>query len=371
MKQASQLPILLVALVASARPCSAEDAKRGAAPATYTITSKQLPSFWQVAAKEAKVLCQDGGFSIVLPDGSALWSFGDTFIGYRKDDGSPKAEGGVSSSVCRVFRENDQLKVKYRMDEKGVVDFELPLDKKTEDWSKHRIWPHAGVHVDGASYLFFARILLTGNGQWDFKQDAVGLARAEGDSWQFDRIVTPEADPPLPIGPQSIIAHQDGNIYLYYLEKIGESNSGVFVAKVPSAKLAEPKAYQFWCGQDAGFTDCKAKGKPLVEDVWGQVSVAWNDYLGEFVMLHVGGVLSDPRTVYLRTAKVPCGPWCEKMLVMKLEGKLGEGFKGLIYCPYLHPELFREKGRIMAFAYCILEDFSNPNLVEIELVPKR
>lgn len=358
-----RMVILCIGLAACIRPCLAQDVEP-----EYKIMSKQLPSFWQAAAKEARVLSQDGGFSIVLPDGSALWSFGDTFTGYWKEDGSPKADGGVSSSVCRVFRENGELKTKYRVNEKGVVDFELPLDKKTEDWSRNRIWPHAGVHVNGASYIFFARIQITGKGQWDFKQDAVGLARAKGDSWQFDRIVAPEAEPPLPIGPQSIIAQHD-EIYLYYLENIGKLNSGVFVAKVPSAKMAEPKAYQFWCGREAGFTDNKAKSKPMMEDVWGQVSVAWNDYLGEYVMLHVGGVLNDPRAVYLRMAKTPCGPWSEKMLVMKLEGKLGEKFKGLIYCPYLHPELFREKGHIMAFTYCLLEDFNNPTLMEIELVP--
>jgi hypothetical protein len=108
----------------------------------------------------------------------------------------------------------------------------------------------------------------------------------------------------------------------------------------------------------------------VVEDVWGQVSVVWNEYLEEFAMLHVGGVFSDPRSVYLRTANAPWGPWSRKTLIMKLEGKLGEGFKGLIYCPYLHPELFREKGRIMPFTYCVLEDFSNPALMEIELVRK-
>ena len=51
------------------------------------------------------------------------------------------------------------------------------------------------------------------------------------------------------------------------------------------------------------------------------------------------------------------GTMVQKMLIMRLEGKVGEAFKGLIYCPYLHPELFREKGRIMPFTYCVLEDF--------------
>ena len=246
----------------------------------------------------------------------------------------------------------------------------LPLDKKTEDWSKHRIWPCGGVSLHGVSYVFFTRIALVGKGQWDFKQDGIGLARAKRDSWECERIVMPEADPPLRIAPQSVVARPDGNVYLYYLENIGRNNSGVFLAEVPSDKLAQPKAYQHWCGPDTGFTDSWAGTETNGRGCLGTLLVAWNEYLGEFVMLHVGGVGSDPRAVYLRTARNPYGPWCEKRLAMKLEGKLGEKFKGLVYCPYFHPELFREKGRIMPFTYCILEDFSNPALMEIELTAK-
>ena len=360
----------LAGFVFGCRLCLAQDANQQPVLTSCKITSRKLPSFWQKAAKEAKVLWQDGGFSIPLPDGSALWLFGDTFFGDWNSDGSPKAKGAVSSTVCRVFRENHEIKAKYRAGKNGTADFALPLEKKTENWSKHRIWPTAGMHLNGTSYLFFARIVLTGKSQWDFRQDAVGLACAIGESWEFERVVTPEADPPLPISPQSVVAQPDGTVCLYYLEKIGLMNSGVFIAKVSSGKIAEPKAYRYWCGAQAGFTDSKTRAKAAVEDVWGQVSVVWNEYLGEFVMLHVGGVFSEPRSVYLRTAKTPWGPWSEKTLVMRLEGRLGAGFKGLIYCPYLHPELFREKGRIMPFTYCVIEDFNNPTLIEIELVRK-
>ena len=370
LKAVAILCLGLVVFVLEGSLCLAQDANQQPALTAYKITSRQRPSFWRKAAKDAKVLCQDGGFSIPLPDGSALWLFGDTFLGNWNSDGSPKAEGGVSSTVCRVFRENQEVKMQYRADKKGTADFALPLDKKTETWSKHRIWPCGGVNLDGASYLFFARILLTGQGQWSFQQDGIGLARAKENSWKFERVVAPEADPPLPICPHSVIVTPDGNVCLYYLEKIGRMNSGVFLAKVPPSKIAEPKAYQYWCGPKAEFAPSKTRAKAVVEDVWGQVSVVWNEYLGKFAMLHVGGVFSDPRSVYLRTANAPWGPWSSKTLIMKLEGKLGEGFKGLIYCPYLHPELFREKGRIMPFTYCVLEDFSNPTLMEIELVRK-
>jgi hypothetical protein len=369
-----RLGILFIAwasLALEGKPCWSEDARQDDALAAYTITSRSVPSIWQKAAKEAKVLCQDGGFSIVLPDGSALWSFGDTFIGYWKEDGSPKAEGGVSSSVCRVTVQGNEPQVQYRVDARGTVDFELPLDKANEDWSKHRIWPRAGVHLNGASYLFFGRVVVGNKGVWDFKQDAVGLARAEGTSWDFERIIKPQSDPPLTVTPESALLHSDGNVYLHYIKNTGKMASGTFVARVPADKLADPKAYQYWCGQEAGFTADESKSKPIVTDVWGQVSVVRNEFLDRFVMLHVGGVLSDPRTVYLRTAKTPFGPWSDKVQAMKLPGKLGESFKGLVYCAYLHPELFREQGRIMAFTYCIHEDFGSPSQVEIELLPKK
>ena len=71
----------LAAFVFGGGLCSGSGCQSTVRTHRIKITSRQLPSFWQKAAKDAKVLCQDGGFSILLPDGSALWSFGDTFIG--------------------------------------------------------------------------------------------------------------------------------------------------------------------------------------------------------------------------------------------------------------------------------------------------
>ena len=85
-------------------------------------------------------------------------------------------------------------------------------------------------------------------------------------------------------------------------------------------------------------------------------------------MLHVGGLFGEPRSVFLRTAESPAGPWSKPTRVFSLGGELGKDFAGLLYCPFLHPELFRENGRIMTFTYCMHgETLSNPSLVEIEL----
>jgi hypothetical protein len=46
-----------------------------------------------------------------------------------------------------------------------------------------------------------------------------------------------------------------------------------------------------------------------------------------------------------------------------------QGKTHLIYCAFLHPELFQEGGRVMVLTYCPMKDkgFSNPEMVEIEI----
>ncbi|MGD9128400.1 MAG: DUF4185 domain-containing protein [Planctomycetia bacterium] len=343
------------------------------------VTATERPAFWAEAARRAHVYCQDGGFPVLLPDGSALWMFGDTFIVQgKKKDGSPNLDGAVSSAVCRVRVTPKGPTAEYLTDAKGCVDFLLPLDK-TETWDRHRIWPAAGVHVDGTTYLYYGRVVITEGGPFGFKGDGGGLATAEKNSWKFKRATMPGGPGALPVSPVCVIA-RDKNLYLYYLERIGELDSGLYLARVPTAKAAKPEAYRFWAGdtKDTGdrFSALKKEAAPLVKEIWGQASVVWNEHLKRYVLLHVGGVFNAPRKVYLRTAENCWGPWSEPTLVFELPGKLGEKFNGLIYCAYLHPELFRDDGRVMAFTYCLIENdikkfgLANPKLVEIELSDK-
>ncbi len=338
----------------------------------YQVRVKHQTAFWQSAAREAKILGQDGGNSIVLPNGSALWTFGDTFFGGGKKtpDGTDKVEGAVSSSVARVSVAKDGPAAEYLVGTDGRVAFLLPLESP-ESWRKHRIWPAGGTHVSGITYLYYNRILLGGGkGAFDFRDDGIGLAQAEGNSWKFTRLVQPGSDPPLPVLPHSVLARNDGYLYLYSIEKTRDGESATFLSRVPVTRVHDPAAYELWSGPEGRFSSSKAKAAPLVRDVWGQISVAWNPYLDRLVMLHVGGVFRNPRSVYLRTAETPWGPWSEPTRVLSLVGSLGKDFAGLIYCPYLHPELYRENGRILAFTYCVRGDpLGNPSLVEIELLP--
>jgi hypothetical protein len=336
----------------------------------YGVRTIERPAFWMASAHKAHMLFQDGGSSIALPDGSALWTFGDTFYGHGTNkDSSPKCDGAVSSTVCRVTMTPKGPAVEYLTNADGRVDFLLPLHS-SESWSRHRVWPMGGVHVGGVTYLYYTRVVLKQENVFGFAPDGAGLATAKGDSWKFKRVLMPHGDPPLPVEPVCAVACK-ADLYLYYIQKTGKMDSALFLARVPAARAHKPSAYRFWTGDADRFSKSKKDSVPVVKDIWGQASVAWNSHLKRYVMLHVGGVFNNPRSVYVRTSATCWGPWSKPTRVMALPGRLGPGFEGLIYCAYLHPELFREKGRVMLFTYCTVQKLGNPKLMEIELRDER
>ena len=329
----------------------------------YLVVSRALPPVLKDAAESVTIIAQDGGNSIPLPDGTSLWVFGDSLLGHRRSDGSSKWTGAVSNCVCRVSSRGGKINIEYKA-EKGVVVHAIPLHE-TETWEKHRIWPFGGIHVGGKTYVYYGRVCLTGGGRWGIESDGTGLAVAEGSSWDFRRLIMPGEKTSLEIEPHSLVL-RDGFVYLFYVKKQDMVKS-FYAARVPADKLASPEAYTYWRGAKSEFGSSPRHAKPLVTDTGEVPSVAWNEYLTSYVMIHVGGALSNPRTIYMRTAAEPCGPWSDPETVFHLDGKLGEGFTGLLYCPFLHPIMFRENGRIMVFTYCEIEDFGNPKAVEIEL----
>ncbi len=327
------------------------------------VVSRTLPPVLKDAQESVGIIAQDGGLSIPLPDGSSFWAFGDSLTGHWRADGSSKWTGAVSNCICRLLPREGKIDIEYKA-EKGAVVHVLPLHE-TESWEKHRIWPFGGIHVDGKTYLYYGLVCLTGEGRFGIESGGTGLAVAEGTSWDFRRLIMPRAETPLEIEPHALVL-RDGFVYLFHVKKQGVVKN-VYAARVPADKLASPDAYTYWRGPKQEFDSSPRRAKPLVRDTGQVPSVVWNEYLASYVMMHVGGALSNPRTIYVRTAAEPCGPWSEPVTAFHLDGELGEGFTGLLYCALLHPVLFRGNGRIMVFTYCEVEDFGNPKTVEIEL----
>ena len=82
--------------------------------------------------------------------------------------------------------------------------------------------------------------------------------------------------------------------------------------------------------------------------------------------------LSRPREIYFFVSARPWGPFEElsdAVTVPDPEGKIS-----LVYCAFLHPEMFREEGRVVSLTYCYRQEekfgnpgYTNPEMLEVEL----
>lgn len=313
----------------------------------YELRTERRERFWADAAARAQVVGQDGGAPVSLAggDGAVVWLFGDTFV-----------KGGFPTNTgLRVtVGEGGAPRGEYLLDGAGRACEVLPV-VPPERADRHRIWPTGGIALGERTYVFFDRVRLTGKpGPWGFEPAGCGLARARAGEWppRFERVAPPEGHA-FPFAAHAVVQGKDGRVHLYYVKRAG-LGSAAFVASVPADGIEDPRRYEM-------------PAEPLVTDVHGQVSVAWNPFLERYVLLHVGGLRLGPRSVYVRTAREPTGPFSEPVRVLERPGALRENLKGLLYAAYLHPELFREGGRVMAFTVCQLEDVASPDLYEIEL----
>lgn len=236
-----------------------------------------------------------------------------------------------------------------------------------EPKDRFRIWPLGGTYLHGQHYLFYSLIEIFGKGQWDFRGAGSGLGRSTRALGPYERL-QPGGDWRFPVEPTQVM-EAEGWIYLYGIRKIS-GKQGAVLARVRAENIENPKAYEFYTGSGPEFSAKKESVSVLVKNVPGQVSVAWNPCLKKYVMASSSD-FSHPCEIRLLVADRPYGPW--RLQAAKVEvpaNRQGKRVEG-VYCSYLHPELFRENGRVMILTYSLgLHDAgfdANCEMVEIEL----
>lgn len=328
-----------------------------------------LGSLWNAAHAKASIVSQDGGESFTVP-GGAIWAFGDTFKGSRSATGTPHFAGGAISCAVAFLADNATSyppAFNYLGSSNGdaVSPFELLPDEQPTE--RYRIWPLGGCHVNGQYYLFYSVIEVFGNGQWDFRGVGSGLGRSKVGLGRYERL-HPRGDWRFPFDPTQVI-ETDGWLYLFGIKEL-KGKQGVALARVRPEKIEDPKAYEFYAGAGPEFSPRKEAASLLVKSVPGQVSLAWNPYLKKYVMASSSD-FDHPREICFHIADMLYGPWSPPVARVEMpaycQGKRVE----MAYCAYLHPELFRENGRVMILTCSLgLQDAgfdANCEMVEIEL----
>jgi hypothetical protein len=332
------------------------------------VQSRFLGSLWNESHAKASIVSQDGGQSFVVP-GGAIWAFGDTFKGSRSADGTPHFEGGAVSCSLAFLAEKAKIyppAFAYLVSSSGEANspFEYFPDESRE---RHRIWPLGGISVNGHCYLYYSLIEVFGRGQWDFRGVGSGLARSKIALGSYERL-RPGGDWRFPVEPSQAL-EAEGWIYLFGIKEFG-GKQGVTLARVRPERIEDPDSYEFYTGVGPKFSPQKEASSVLVENVAGQVSVAWNGYLEKYV-LAASSDFSKPREIRFHVADAPYGPWSRPVARIEIP-KYRQGKRvDLVYCTYLHPELFWENGRVMNLTYSLgLHEGGfdeNCEMVEIEL----
>jgi hypothetical protein len=201
------------------------------------------------------------------------------------------------------------------------------------------IIPTAGIAVGKTQILNFMSIKSwDSNGAWTTNYSALAVSTDNGQTWRVSpaTVRTPgegsiQGVPFVPGNEKfqqgAFLRTTDGFVYSF---GTGSGRSGAaFVSRVPSANVLDPSKYQYWnADQNTWVAANPAAATPVIPGPVGEMSVQYNTYLKQYLMLYCNG-LND---VVARTAPAPQGPWSpERLLVASNE------IPGGIYAPYLHP----------------------------------
>lgn len=391
-------PLTLAVIVcASAALAVGEPPPRDAAVRSVVF----LPEMWGDSQRTARVLCQDGALATPVPGGT-LWTFGDTFMGTRDAEGKPQFAGAHSNTMAFLPAGASGWPPPLRYLSSGVDSKAAPplALLAGEDPKTRRLWPLAGVWLEGErdagadslapgrAYMFYGLIDVTGPGPWGFKGVGTGLARSREPFAVYERLPQPpgegNAGPGWPIDASSLV-RDAGWLYLYAPRRFkGEKDlsSGLLVARVRERDIEDPARYEFFAGLDAQdakdaqprWTARVGDAAPAAPDVWGQASVAWNEWLGAYLLATSANIFRHDE-IRLRSAPTPWGPWTALSPdggVIKVPPREGEETQ-LIYCTMLHPELDAERGRVVTLTFCrmLKRDWAltNPEAVRVEFGP--
>lgn len=276
--------------------------------------------------QDTNVLGTDLGIMWDSGSGQVLTAFGDT-VGFDLRNPIASSPSAWRSNV--LFRSAD------RDLSDGMIFDSTPLDSfgqskelvpslKIPFVEISRI-PTAGIAVDGTQYLSLMSIRNWGPaGFWETNYSGLAYSTDNGENW----VVAPETTRPSEGGNRnfqmSAFVRQAGFVYQYGTPP-GRGGL-VHVARVPERQILDLGAYEYWDGSAWIPADADA-ARPIMPDGVGELSVQWNDFLGQFVML----TTDRHDSVVMRHSPTVIGPWSEPEIVVDTRELPGT------YGAYIHP----------------------------------
>lgn len=272
---------------------------RGATKAVFQVTGMASPNNTQAY----NVLGTDLGIMWDNGRGEMLTAFGDT-AGF----GFPNLLAGSTWA----WRSNILLRSRTKDPANGIYFDSVVRDvfgqardlvpsPKIPFLEISRI-PTAGIEVNGVQYMSMMSVKSWDNvGQWTTNFSGLAASADNGETWA-DLTGTRRPNEGGHTNFQMNAFLKDGGYVYQYGTRSGRNNAA-YVSRVRGHDIQDLTAYEYWDGRGWRRGDVNVAA-PIMHGV-GELSVTYNDYLGQFVSL-----TTDPwNSVVMRTASAPEGPW--------------------------------------------------------------
>jgi len=316
---------------------------------------------------------QDGATSCRLPDGSALWLFGDTIEGKIESIRNHDLTEVLSNTAAIIEAQDVSAGIK-RFEHLRVADKQRPRQVirfgPNEDKSRHRLWPIHSICVGEFVYAFYHKITM--DPEVDvfetFELNGMGIARARIGEYQFERLTAPDGSKEFWKGDVptfGVFVEQlaDGYVYLW-----GCYWTGMFLARTRAASIADLTSYEYLVEAPTSVNPRASvrwdkqfqPTAPLFDGVPNELSVSYNPYLKKHVAVHV---FHRENMLALRTAPAITGPWSAEEIFFQPK-RISE--EDLYTAGKEHPELRQLGGRVMYVTY-VNSSVYVPHLLEVKL----
>lgn len=253
-------------------------------------------------------------------DGTLYIAFGDTFSCCRPAGGGA---GGSNwrSNVIGFTTDRDPsdgltLDGMITGDDGEAI---AVLHKLRDD---NTIIPTNGIGIDGRIYLHYMAVGKWGDpGKWTLNRSGWAYSDDRGATWQQPDDAVWNGDTQF---GQAALLVDDGYLYVYGIH--GGRFGGVALARVPTDKVLDMSAYGYWDG--SAWSDARGDAAEIVPAPVGELSVAWNDFLGRWIMTYLD---EFRRAIVIREAPALTGPWSDALELVS-----GNDYPSL-YGAFLHP----------------------------------
>jgi hypothetical protein len=269
--------------------------------------------------------------------GRTWFAFGDTF-GQRDE--------GMTGGGGTIWRSNT-LAYTTDTDPSDCITFDGWITDRV-GWAQEllpseggevTVIPTYGFEANGDMYLHYMSVREWGPpGEWT--TDLAGLARSTDDGQTWERLdgVTWPGEGSF----QEVSVAKVDDELLFWGVPSGRLG-GVSLMKVAEADVEDLGSYRYYSGLgadgDATWSADVADAVTIIDRPTGELSVAWNEYLGRWLMT----TMADNADAVMYEGITPWGPWSEPHYLYRQEDLPG------LYAPFMHPSYVADGGRTVYF----------------------